>query len=218
MRCIVLCLFVLLTCFVGYSQSYRLVYDSLALPELYERVPLIVQQQSSGGYTNIPTRRFKLTTTDGHLDHNSFLYNRSHLYKNNGKAHFILHIDGNTIPLTVDLPVLRSIRYNLYTDSIKPVLNFYVNIEGVFTNGRLLPLDTSMVIITSNVGAMKGMEWVVPEKIGFDRVRFTAIAKHNTGLREEKTIYIKKFKDFRDTNGYNDEPSENEHAWPKGRR
>jgi hypothetical protein len=106
----------------------------------------------------------------------------------------------------------------VYTDSIKPVLNFYVNVEGVFTNGRILPLDTGMVIVTSDVGEMNGMEWVVPEKIGFYKVTFTAIAKHNPDLRSEKTIFIKKFKDSRDTNGYNDEPSGNEHAWPKGRR
>jgi hypothetical protein len=106
----------------------------------------------------------------------------------------------------------------VYTDSIKPVLNFYVNIEGVFTNGRILPLDTSMVTISSDVGSMVGMEWVVPKTLNFDKVTFTATAKYNPQLQQTETIYLKKFKDVRDTNGYNDAPSGNEHEWPKGRR
>lgn len=218
MRGIILCLIVSLTCFASYSQSYRLVYDSLAMPELYERVPIIVQQQTANGYTNVPTRKFTLTTGDGRLEHNSFVYSRNHLYKNNGKVQFILRIDGRSIPLALSLPVLKSIRYNVYTDSIKPVLNFYVNVEGVFTNGRILPLDTSLVVMHSDEGEMAGMEWVLPKRIDFDKVVFTAAARYDPSLKVDKTIYIKKFKDIRDKNGYNDGPSGNEHAWPKGRR
>src|SRR5947209_1944729 len=79
---------------------------------------------------------------------------------------------------------LQRVYFNLYTDSIKTVLNYYVNVEGQYEHNRILPLDTSLVVITSDKGSMVGNEWIVPQKIDFEKVTFTTFAKENHKLRD----------------------------------
>jgi hypothetical protein len=108
----------------------------------------------------------------------------------------------------VRLHSLHGIRYNLYTDSIKPILNYYVNVEGEFSSGRILPLDSSMIMLTANHGSIKGMEWVLPAERNFESVSFTAIAKSNPSLKISKTVYLKKYRDPRDALDYKDATEE----------
>jgi len=95
-------------------------------------------------------------------------------------------------------PQVRRIYFNLYTDSIKTVLNYYVNVEAELSNGRFRPMDTSMVEIRADQGHMSGNEWVAPRNIGFDRVRFTVNLKTDPALRDEVTVYLKRAIDPRD--------------------
>ena len=99
-------------------------------------------------------------------------------------------------------PVLEALYFNLYTDSIKPVLNFYVNVEGRYSDGSYLPLDTASIILSCDAGRMQGSEWVPPRIITFEKVTFTAVARHNPALRDEVTIYIRKARDPRDAPDY----------------
>ncbi len=99
---------------------------------------------------------------------------------------------------------LEKIRFNLYADSIKPILNYYVNVEGVYAGGRILPLDGNDVTITADHGTMAGNEWVAPKHIDFDRVTFRVTAKGKPELQETVTVYIQKYKDPRDDIKAND--------------
>lgn len=100
---------------------------------------------------------------------------------------------------------LKRIYFDLYTDSIKPVLNYYVNVVGELKEGGYLPLDSSHIILTCDQGRMSGNEWVLPEHIGFDKVTFTATARSNSSLTESVTVYIKKGRDPRDETSYGEE-------------
>lgn len=95
-------------------------------------------------------------------------------------------------------PQVKRIYFNLYTDSIKTVLNYYVNVEAELSNGNYLPLDTSTIILQSDQGRMSGNEWIPPRSIGFDRVRFTARLKSDPALHEAITVFLKREKDPRD--------------------
>ncbi len=95
-------------------------------------------------------------------------------------------------------PEPKRIYFNLYTDSIKTVLNYYVNVEAEMSNGRYLPMDTSLVTISADHGRMSGNEWVAPKQIAFDRVRFTAVLRADPAVRAETTVYIKQGIDPRD--------------------
>lgn len=93
---------------------------------------------------------------------------------------------------------LKNIRFNLYADSIKPVLNYYVNVEGEFSDGRILPLDQNDIILEADWGKILNSEWVIPKKLEKDCVVFTATARNNPALRKQVTVYIQKRKDPRD--------------------
>lgn len=95
-------------------------------------------------------------------------------------------------------PQVKRIYFNLYTDSIKTVLNYYVNVEAELSNGNYVPLDTSMIALKSDHGRMSGSEWIAPRSIDFDRVRFTASLKSDPALRDEITVFLKREIDPRD--------------------
>lgn len=102
------------------------------------------------------------------------------------------------LPALAQQSQLKDIRFNLYADSIKPVLNYYVNVEGMYDNGRILPLDDRDILLEADWGEIKGNEWVIPKTLEKDRVLFTATARENPELRRQITVYIQKRKDPRD--------------------
>ncbi len=102
----------------------------------------------------------------------------------------------------------KLIYFNLYTDSIKPILNYYVNVEGQTTDGRYLPLDDRQIALTADWGEIRGNEWVIPKAMLHDSVTFTAVLRSNPAMREQITVWIKKWKDPRDAPGYEEPGSE----------
>ena len=95
-------------------------------------------------------------------------------------------------------PKLKRIYFNLYTDSIKTILNYYVNVEGEYNNGRILPMDAGTITITADHGSMSGVEWIAPKTIDFEKVSFQAVAKDDPGIRADITVWLKRAKDPRD--------------------
>jgi hypothetical protein len=100
---------------------------------------------------------------------------------------------------------LKRIYFNLYTDSIKTILNYYVNVEGEYRNGRFLPLDTNSITITADNGRMSGNEWIAPKDIHFEKVTFHVTAKGRPELHDQVTVWLKRAKDPRDDMNYGEE-------------
>lgn len=103
---------------------------------------------------------------------------------------------------TKDNRELKRIFFNLYTDSIKTILNYYVNIEGEYKDGSYLPLDNRSVELTADHGTISGNEWVAPKDINFEKVTFTVTAIGKPELRDRVTVWLKKAKDPRDAPDY----------------
>ncbi len=99
-------------------------------------------------------------------------------------------------------PGMRRVYFNLYTDSLKPVLNYYVNVEGETAEGNYLPLDSNTVVLTASWGQMRGNEWIIPPVLLRDRVTFYVTSRQNPRLSDSVTIWIQKWKDPRDEPGY----------------
>jgi hypothetical protein len=204
---------ILFTAFTLKAQQYRLNYDNSSIPELYNKVNVFLEEKSGNDYQ--PYRgKYKISTDEGSLKGLELSFNPITVQKNQGKVNFRVNIKGEELPVTLTLPVLTDIRYNLYTDSIKPVLNYYVNVEGVFSNGRIFPLSPDQVEISSNVGSMHGMEWILPKERNFESVVFTTKSKQNPAISKSITLYLKKYRDPRDAEGY----EERNRFVPKERR
>lgn len=99
-------------------------------------------------------------------------------------------------------PRLVRIYFNPYADSIKTVLNYYVNVEGEYSDGSFLPLDSSEMILTCDQGRLAGNEWVIPKMLDFQKVTFTVMARENPRLRDTITLWLQKWKDPRDAADY----------------
>ena len=113
---------------------------------------------------------------------------------------------------------LKRIYFNMYTDSIKTILRYYVNVEGEYANGRYLPLDTNTVIITADNGTLSGNEWIAPKDIKFEKVTFRVVSKGNSRLHDEVTVWLKRAKDPRDEMGAEDMDMPYPGSEKKGRR
>ncbi|HYD21704.1 MAG TPA: hypothetical protein VEB40_09540, partial [Flavipsychrobacter sp.] len=177
----------------GICQQYKLSYKSENIPELYNEVEVIVEKLLPGGGARIIKGGYTLKANAGKIENNKLLkFDRSLLHRNAGIIHFTLTRDQLRHELVLTLPILKEIHFNLYADSVKPVLNYYLNIEGVFNNGKIYPLDTSHVIIRANQGTVQGMEWVKPGKIDFESVRFEATYRYDSSIKAIAVAHLKK--------------------------
>lgn len=105
-----------------------------------------------------------------------------------------------------DLP--KKLYFNLYTDSIKTQLYFYVNVEGVYRDERILPMDTSIVAFQADQGTMSGNEWIPPKKIDFEFVRFKVWLRCNPEVNDSIQVWMKRGIDPRDNMDLPEEPVE----------
>jgi hypothetical protein len=92
----------------------------------------------------------------------------------------------------------KKIYFNLYTDSIKTALNYYVNVEGEFPNGKILPLDTSIIAFSASNGSMSGNEWIPPKQIDFKTVRFKVWLREDPKISDSIEVWMKQGIDPRD--------------------
>lgn len=192
----------LLTLKASGQEEFRLNYDSSSVPELYPHVSVFLEEKSPDGYRRYKGK-YKLETRDGVLTGQEFTFHRNAASDSGVVAHFKVTADKKTFFLPLRFPALKDIRFNLYTDSIKPVLNFYVNVEGIFSSGRILPLTENEVVITCSEGIMNGLEWTAPKNTPLpEKIRFTAVYKDRPRIQKTIDVYIKKLKDPRDEEGY----------------
>jgi|GEM_PF-1154362 len=183
------------------AQQYRLSYDPSSVPELYFRTNIILEESTNTGYREY-RGTYRLQPETGKLLGREFSFDANDIQRTSGQFSFLADIRGEKVRLTLKLPTLTDIRFNLYTDSIKPILNYYVNVEGVYSNGKIYPLTTDQITVKSDAGIMQGMEWIAPANRNFDRVTFTAISRFNPALQKSRTVFLKRGVDVRDEEGF----------------
>jgi len=87
-----------------------------------------------------------------------------------------------------------SIFVHLYTDSLKKGTYNYINIDGLFPNGRYLPLDTTHLIFTSNAGQFFGNNLFIDKDFKGEKVSIRVALKKSTLVREFD-MHVKKAAD-----------------------
>lgn len=87
---------------------------------------------------------------------------------------------------------LTAISVNLYTDSLKKGTYNYINIDGLLSNGRYIPLDTAQISLTATAGVFHGNSlWIDPGFNG-EKITIHAVVRNNPALWKEFDMYIKK--------------------------
>jgi hypothetical protein len=85
-----------------------------------------------------------------------------------------------------------SIYFHLYTDSLKKGTHNYINVDGLLSNGRYIPLDSSQIAFSCNTGTWEGNDLVIDSSFKGDSVLVTATLKGEPKISRTISIHIKK--------------------------
>ena len=86
---------------------------------------------------------------------------------------------------------VESIHVNLYTDSLKKGTFNYINIDGLLSTGKYLPLDSSDIIFTASAGKFSGNNLWIDKDIKNEKVNIKVVLRKNPSIFKEFVIYIK---------------------------
>lgn len=95
------------------------------------------------------------------------------------------------ISKSVSAQKIDSIYVNLYTDSLKKGTHNYINVDGLLSNGRYLPLDSTKIIFSSDYGYFSGNSLVIPFDYKQRKVHIKVQLKDNKKVCKEFDMYIK---------------------------
>ncbi len=86
---------------------------------------------------------------------------------------------------------IDSIYVNLYTDSLKRGTYNYINVDGLLSNGRYLPLDSTQINFSASAGKFTGNSLWVEHGFAEEKITISVVLKKNPLLRKEFDMYIK---------------------------
>lgn len=87
---------------------------------------------------------------------------------------------------------LEHIQFNLYTDSLKKGFYNYISIDGKYSDGSWLPLDSSQIKFMANTGHFKGNDIFIDSSYKGDSIVVKAMLRSDPSVWKEVTIYIRK--------------------------
>lgn len=87
---------------------------------------------------------------------------------------------------------IDSIFVNLYTDSLKLNTYNYINVDGLFSNGVYLPLDSNDIIFSASHGKFHGNSLWIDSTDRTEKVKIKVALRKNEQMRKEFVLYIKR--------------------------
>lgn len=90
---------------------------------------------------------------------------------------------------------IENIFVNLYTDSLKKGTYNYINIDGLFDNGKYLPLDTSFISFSSSHGKFYGNSLFIGPDCKEEKISIHATLKNDPAIKKDIVLYVKKKED-----------------------
>lgn len=196
----------LLLCLLAHAQQVKVArinvwYDTTAVAELYDRVPIgveLIYSDSSSRQTtgmlrgNLRWNKIQVSASNGNIQNGILYFNRHQLASDHYRITITVNREGDT-PLsnTLTLPYLTGMRFNHYADSIKRNIRYYMNVEGKFSSGRILPLDTVQVRFRTSAGTVIGQDVLVEQNDTAKTVIMEAWYKPDPDLYIRSEVPIK---------------------------
>jgi hypothetical protein len=87
---------------------------------------------------------------------------------------------------------IDSIYVNLYTDSLKKGTFNYINVDGLLSNGRYLPLDSTHLIFQASAGKFSGNSLWLDKNFTDEKVHISVTLRSNRAISREFDVYVKK--------------------------
>ena len=104
---------------------------------------------------------------------------------------FILLLTCTAASTVAKAQKIDSIYANLYTDSLKKGTYNYINVDGLLSNGKYLPLDSTHILFTASAGKFFGNTLFIDKDFSADKVTIKAVLRKNPAVYKEFVIYIK---------------------------
>lgn len=104
----------------------------------------------------------------------------------------ILTCIAQCISIFANAQKIENIVVNLYTDSLKKGTYNYINVDGLLSNGKYMPLDSTHLVFWSSEGKFHGNSLWIDKDFKPDHVFIKVVLKGNPQLTKEFTIYVKK--------------------------
>jgi hypothetical protein len=86
---------------------------------------------------------------------------------------------------------IDSIYINLYTDSLKKGTYNYINVDGLMSNGKYLPLDSTHLFFTASYATFKGNSLFIPWDFNQPKVTIKVSLRNNPSVFKQFDIWIK---------------------------
>lgn len=182
-------------------KEVHIVYDSTAIPELFNTVAIGFtftwpdgHKTSTRGLLNGRIRWKKLTiqTSQGKVDKGQLTFDPEKVWQNGHKLTFHISIADTTLYCKLALPYVQQVQFNLYTDSLKRDIPFYLNVEGHFSSGRIYPLDTQQVRFKASGGSLENNVLLVKKTdTSIHRVKIHTWVKADPELKDCVWVPVK---------------------------
>lgn len=185
----------------GRIRSVSASFDSTSVPELLNTVGIGFtfvfdngKAESTRGWMGgrIPWRTLQISSPQGRVQEGVLTFDRQKVWNNGHTVSFRIRWGDAAVTCSLPLPYVRHIRFNLYTDSIKRNIPFYLNVEGRFSSGRVYPLDTGMVSFTASAGTLTANVLEVKKSdTAVHQVEVSARLKEDPRLRAAVSVPVK---------------------------
>ncbi len=86
---------------------------------------------------------------------------------------------------------IDSIFVNLYTDSLKKGTYNYINVDGLTSDGKYLPLDTTQLTFSSSAGKFYGNSLWIDTSMHSGAVKIKIGLKNDRSFEKSLVLYIK---------------------------
>ena len=96
------------------------------------------------------------------------------------------------ITTTAKAQKIDSIYVDLYTDSLKKGTYNYINVDGLLSTGKYIPLDSTDILFSASAGKFYGNNLWIDKNFTLEKVSIKAILRKDPSLYKEFDIYIKK--------------------------
>ncbi|NIG57063.1 hypothetical protein [Chitinophaga sp. Cy-1792] len=178
--------------------------DPNAVPELYNSVPLelkLIYSDSTSENVNSNRKsgrwnKLNVHTSNGQINNGLLTFDRAQLVKDNYTITLEVSPSGEKpVTTTLQLPRLTGMRFNHYADSLKRNIHFYLNVEGKFSTGKILPLDTSAVRFKTSAGKIIGQDLLLDIQDTTKIIQVEAWYKLNPSLYLITNIPVKQIND-----------------------
>src|SRR5690625_4511149 len=183
-------------------KKVHVFYDSSAVPELFQEIPIGFsfifkdgKKKATSGFLHgkIRWKKLDIYSEQGEVNQGRLRFYRDKVLKNNHNVTFRVSYADTTLYCDLALPYLQQIHFNLYTDSIKKQVPYYLNVEGTFSNGKVYPLDTERIHFSGSAGRIENNVLEYSGRDSAKEIGVRAVFKLDSAINAQVVIPVKTY-------------------------